>query len=426
MSRRLPAARTLLALPAGLALLVGIDAGLSLLDAWPPFPSGRLGDVHGILMVLGFVGTLIALERAVALGTPVGYVAPVLLGAGGLLLLPARTGELGALLLVLGALALCLLYVPLWRRQRDDAVLLSALGAVSLLGGALLWRGGADMSQTVPWLAGFVILTIAGERLELARIVMPPTAGRDLVLLGSALAVAITTSTLFPAVGSPMLGLVLLGLAGWLVAHDVSRRTVRSSGLPRFAACCMLAGQAWLVVAGAIWLVGGARLDGRPYDAVVHAVFLGFTISMIMAHAPSILPAVTRVPLPYRPVMYAPWVLLQLTLVLRVWGGDAMGSELARRVGGAGNAVALLLFLVVAVGSAVIGPATRTSTPFPTRDEVPACASPSATHAPGLLVRSRGPVHAASGRCATCRSWAGWWPWWWSRSSTRSSRRRGG
>lgn len=364
MTARRPAPRTLFALPAGLALLIGIDAGLSLLDAWPPVNSGRLGDIHGILMVLGFVGTLITLERAVALGRPIGYAAPVLLGVGAMLLIPEPTGRIGATLIPAGALALCLLYVPLWRRNRDDAVLISALGAVSAFCGALLWRGGADTAQIVPWLAGFVILTIAGERLELARLAMPPNAGRDLVILGSALATAIVAATLWPVVGTPLLGVVLLALTAWLVRHDVARRTINGSGLPRFAACCMLAGQVWLVVAGIVWLIAGPTRDGASYDAVVHAVFLGFTISMIMAHAPSILPAVTRVPLPYRSVMYAPWLLLQLSLVVRLWGGDALGSELARRIGGAGNAIALLLFLIVALGSAVRGAPART-TPHP-------------------------------------------------------------
>lgn len=366
-TRRRPAARALLAIPAGLALLVGIDAGLGLMHVWAPVESGRLESVHGVLMVLGFVGTLIALERAVALGRPLGYAAPGLLGAGALGLLNARTDHVAGWFIVAGALAMCLVYVPLWRRQRDDAVLISALGAVAALGGALLWRGGADTSVTIPWLAGFLILTIAGERLELARLAMPPRAGRDLVLLAAAVLTGIAAATLFPVVGAPLLGLAVLALAAWLVTHDVARRTVRGSGLPRFAAYCMLAGQAWLAIAGAIWLVAGRVLSGPAYDAVVHAVFLGFAISMIMAHAPSILPAVTRVPLPYRPVMYLPWALLQVSLVVRLWGGDALGNELARQVGGAGNALALLLFLLVAVGSAVVGtaPATR-------REAVPA------------------------------------------------------
>ena len=334
MSTRRPAPRTLFALPAGIALLVGVDAGLSLLDAWPPVDSGRLGEVHGIVMVLGFVGTLIALERAVALGRPVGYAAPALLGLGALLLVPESTGAIGAFLITAGALALCLLYVPLWQRNRDDAVLVSALGAVCALGGALLWRGGAETSQTIPWLAGFVILTIGGERLELARLAMPPTAGRDLVLLSSVLASAVVAATLWPTVGTPALGLALLALTAWLVRHDVARRTVNGSGLPRFAAVC-----------------------------------IGFTISMIMAHASSILPAVTRVPLPYRSVMYVPWALLQLSLVLRLWGGDALGNEMARRVGGAGNAIALLLFLLVAIGSTVRGAPPRPARPARTVEQ---------------------------------------------------------
>lgn len=363
MSTRRPAGRALLVLPAGLALLVGIDAGLGLMDAWPPVSSGRLEDVHGILMALGFVGTLIALERAVAWGHPLGYAAPVLLGAAALLVLaPSEPAErLGRALLPAGAVALALLYLPLWRRQRDDAVAVSALGAVCATGGALLWAGGVDTALTVPWLAGFVVLTIAGERLELARLAMPAGAGRDLVLLAAAVAVAVTATTLWPQAGAALLGLALLALAAWLMRHDVARRTIRGDGLPRFAAACMLTGQAWLAIAGGIWLVAGAVTDGPAYDAVVHAVFLGFAMSMIFAHAPTILPAVTRVPLPYVPVMWLPWLLLQVSLVARLWGGDALGLDLALRLGGAGNAVAVLAFLAVAVGSAVRGVPVATS-----------------------------------------------------------------
>lgn len=354
-ARRVPAPRALLALPAGLAMVAGVDAGLTLLGVWAPVSSGRLGEVHGVLMVLGFVGTLVALERAVALGRQAGYAAPALLGAGGLALLAPRVSGLGMPLLVAGTAALALLYVPLWRRQRDDAVLVSALGSVLGLGGALLVTGGADVPTALPWLAGFLVLTIAGERLELARLAMPPGAGGVLVALGAAVALVVAATTLWPRAGGALLGLSTLGLVAWLVAHDVARRTVRGTGLPRFAGASMLAGQAWLAVAGGVWLAVGQPAEGAAYDAVVHAVFLGFAISMIMAHASTILPAVTRVPLPYRPAMWAPWLLLQVSLVVRLWGGDALGHEVAREVGGAGNALALLLFFAVAVASAVRG-----------------------------------------------------------------------
>ena len=358
--RRIPAPRALLALPAGVALVVGIDAGLTLLGVWAPVPSGRLSEVHGVLMVLGFVGTLIALERAVALGRTWGYAAPALMGGGALALLAPGVDRAGLPLLTMGTAVLCLVYVPLWRRQRDDAVLVSALGAVLAFGGAALILGGADVPITLPWLAGFLVLTIAGERLELARLAMPAGAGTTLVLLGIAITVTVPAATMWPRFGASLLGLSVLLLSGWLVTHDVARRTVRGTGLPRFAAACMLAGQAWLVVAGGLWLVVGQPMDGVAYDALVHAVFLGFSISMIMAHASSILPAVTRVALPYRPVMWAPWLLLQVSLVVRLWGGDALGNDLAREVGGAGNALALLLFFAVAIGSTVVGEPART------------------------------------------------------------------
>lgn len=353
--RRGLAPRTLLLIPASVAMLVGVAAGLTLLGVWSPVSSGRLGEAHGVLMTLGFLGTLIALERAVALGRPLGYLAPTLSGAGALSLLAPTAQGIGLPLVAVGAAGLCLLYVPLWRRSRDDAVLVSALGAVLALGGALLLLGGAGVPESVPWLAGFVILTIAGERLELARLAMPKQAGAALVALGLALTLGVPATTLWPRAGAAVLGLSVLGLTAWLVCYDVARRTIRGTGLPRYAAACMLTGQVWLAVAGVVWLVAGQRVDGPAYDTVVHAVFLGFAISMIMAHAPTILPAVTRVELPYRPSMWLPWLLLQISLVVRLWGGDALGSDLAREIGGVGNALAVLLFFAVAIGSAVAG-----------------------------------------------------------------------
>ncbi|SES48747.1 hypothetical protein SAMN05216199_0183 [Pedococcus cremeus] len=346
--RRLP-----FLLPAGLALLLGVDAGLRLLGA-PALPlSQRLPVVHGPLLVLGFVGTLVALERAVALRRPAGYAAPALLGVGGLLLvapLPLRAGQS---LLTAGAAALAMVYVALWRRQRDDAVLIQALGAVLATGGALLWLGSVPVPRLLPWLAGFVVLTIAGERLELARLqILSSGSAAALVLTAAAVTVSAVASLLWPTAGFPLLGASLLILVGWLAVHDVARRTVRARGLPRFIAVCLLAGYAWLAVAGGTWLLAGPVLDGPAYDAAVHGVFLGFTLSMIMAHAPVILPAVLRVRLPYRASMYAPALLLQASLVVRALVGDAWGVEVARRAGGIGNAAAVLLFLGVMVWSA--------------------------------------------------------------------------
>lgn len=343
-------ARPLLLLPAGISLLAGLDAALLLLHLPAPVDADRLPEVHGMLLVLGFVGTLIALERAVALGTAWAPAAPALLGGGAVLTLTPAPLLVGQLVLLAGALAMVAVYVPLWRRQADDAVLVQALGAVLAAGAALLWAGGVDVPQLLPWLVGFVVLTIAGERLELARLAMGPSAGPVLVLLATSLAAAVVASLLAPRAGSVALGAALAVLVGWLATHDVARRTVRATGLTRYMAVCMLAGYAWAAVAAAVWLTSGSVVDGARYDAVVHAVFLGFTISMVMAHAPVIFPVVTGRRIAYHPVLYGPVALLHASLAVRVWLGDGLDVPHAWQAGAVLNIVALLGFIGV-VGS---------------------------------------------------------------------------
>lgn len=343
--------RVVLVLPAGVALLAGLDAALLLLDLPAPLSAARLPEVHGVLLVLGFVGTLVSLERALALGRPVGFAAPALLGLAGLLLVSPAPLALARSVLVAGTAALVGLYVPLWRRQRDEAVLVQALGAVLALGAAVLWLGSVPVPTLLPWLVGFVVLTIGGERLELARLAMGPDAGTRLVALALAFATAVLLALLRPGAGYPLLGAALLALVAWLAVHDVAPRTVTSTGLPRYMAGCMLAGYGWLLVAAAAWMVAGRAADGATYDLVVHAVFLGFTLSMVLAHAPVILPAVLGRPLPYTPALVVPAVLLHASLALRLWVGDGLGHEVAWRVGGLLNVVALLAFVAVVLWS---------------------------------------------------------------------------
>ncbi|HQR28041.1 MAG TPA: hypothetical protein PLP61_13460 [Nocardioides sp.] len=343
--------RVVLVLPAGVALLAGLDAALLLLDLPAPLSTARLPEVHGVLLVLGFVGTLVSLERAVALGRPLGFAAPALLGLAGMLLVSPAPLVLARSVLVAGTAALVLLYLPLWCRQRDEAVLVQALGAVLALGAAVLWLGSVPVPTLLPWLVGFVVLTVGGERLELARLAMGPDAGTRLVALALAFVAGVLLALLRPGAGYPLLGAALLALVAWLVVHDVARRTVTTTGLPRYMAGCMLAGYGWLLVAAGAWLVAGRAADGAAYDLVVHAVFLGFTLSMVLAHAPVILPAVLGRPLPYTPALVVPAVLLHASLALRLWVGDGLGHEVAWRIGGLLNVVALLAFVAVVLWS---------------------------------------------------------------------------
>ncbi|MFG2053200.1 hypothetical protein ACGFI9_04130 [Micromonospora sp. NPDC048930] len=339
----------------GFALLTGLYAALLLLDLPLPAPSAPLEQVHGPLMVLGFVGTLVALERAVALGSRWALLAPACSGVAALTLVLTGPTLAARLLLMLAAVLLLLIYRRLWQRQPGPALLAQGLGAFAWYAATLLWLAGATVPEFVPWLATFVVATIAGERLELAHLALPrygvPWFGAAL----GALTAGVTASTLWPGVGAQLFGVGLLATVGWLVVHDVARRTARSVGLPRYVAVGLLAGYAWLALAGLLWAGAGPATTGPRYDATLHAVFLGFTMSMIFVHAPVILPAVLRRPLPYHPWLYAPLALLHASLLARVVVGDALGVRPVWVVAGVLNVLSVLAFLacvLIGAGSA--------------------------------------------------------------------------
>lgn len=349
--------RLVFLIPAVVAVLAGLDAALLLLGLPAPVTTERLPQVHGFLLVFGFVGTLIALERSVALGRWFGYFSPALLGIGGIALITQAPLEVGKSLLLSGCFAMIAVYIPLWRRSRDVAVVVQIFGAVLGAGGAMLWLGGVSIDVLLPWLVGFVVLTIAGERLELARIVaLQPHAGRRFLAACTAFAISIVAALLWPSVGYPLLGMALLALVAWLAVYDIARRTIRGKGLVRFSAACLLAGYAWLACTAMIWILSGHAVEGAAYDAVIHAVFLGFTMSMIFAHASVILPAVLRRPLPYHPIFILPAALLHLSLILRLVVGDAREVTVAWQWGGVLNIVSMLLFFVLAAWSSVRTP----------------------------------------------------------------------
>ncbi|MBS1675401.1 MAG: hypothetical protein JSS74_15710 [Actinobacteria bacterium] len=356
---RRPSWRLIWMLPAGLGLLAGLDAGLLLLGLPAPVAAARLPQVHGMLLVLGVVGTLIALERATALDRWWGYLAPGLLGLGGIALLtPAVPLLLAKGIVVAGSAAFTLVYLPLWRRQYDAATLTQLVGAALALAGSVIWLGQDDFARVVPWMIGFVVLTIAAERVELARITMGPGAGTRLLVHAWLLTAALVVGLAAPTAGAILLGLVLLALTAWLIVHDVARRTIRAGGVTRYMAACILAGYAWLALAGLVLLLGAPTSPHR-YDAVVHAVFLGYTFSMIMAHATTILPAVLRVDVPFRAAFWIPAVLLQLALIARIWIGDGLGLVDGWRWGGVLGVAALLLLVLTAVLSAVASSASK-------------------------------------------------------------------
>lgn len=341
----------------GVCLVIGLNLALSLLGVWAPIPTAETdAAIHGQIMTFGFVGTLICLERVIALRETWALIAPTALGIGGILLL-LPDPMLGRILQVAGMALLVVVYARLAKRGLTIPLSIQILGAVFGLGALLLWWAGAATWSLVPWIAGYVVFTIVGERVELAHISLPR--GADKLAWGLSLGLAFSiVAVLAVGGGGEFVGVLLIAQALWLMRYDVARTTVRNSGLPRYSAANMIAAMFWLMIAGVSWLLGGSLVASPVYDTVVHSVTIGFTMSMIMAHAPIILPAVIRRPLPYRPFLWLPTVFLNIGLFIRLIG-DVRGLGVTWQIGGSILVLTILGFLIGAAGSSVAGQSKR-------------------------------------------------------------------
>lgn len=326
------------------ALLTGLWAGLLRMGWQWPSLNPLLAMSHGPLMVCGFLGVLIGLERAVGLGRRWVFAAPASTALGVLLMLLRLEPFEGALLITLGSALLVIALLELMRIQPALFTGTIVLGAALWLAGNLIWLAGYPVAVVTLWWMGFLVCTIAGERLELSRLLRLSALSQALfavciVLLLTGLIVALFD---YPT-GVGALGVSLTTLAAWLLVYDIARRRVKAGELARFISLNLLSGFVWLAVGGALMVWRGGFMAGPFYDAMLHAVFLGFVFTMIFAHAPIIFPALLRMSMVYTPRFYAHMILLNLTLILRV-AGDLIPWQPARLWGGLLNALVLLFF----------------------------------------------------------------------------------
>ena len=332
------AVRVALLVLAAASLVAGVLGGLMRLGTPVSLPVAAAS--HGALMVGGFLGTVISLERAVALGSRWAYAAPLASGLA-LLLTLAGAADASAVLMLLAPALFLAASVAIVRRQATVHTVLLAVAAVAWgVGNALHVLGQAHVAY--PWWFAFLVLTIAAERLELTRLVKRRAAAHPLfasvvvlLLAGAGLA------AVEPRWGALAFGAGLCALAAWLAAFDIARRTVRAGGLAGYAATALLGGYAWLAVAGLAWACASFHPGLR--DAALHALGLGFVLSMILAHAPIIVPVIARVRIAFVPFFYVPLALLHLSLLLRVVAGAA--DPAWRLAGGVLNAAVVVLFI---------------------------------------------------------------------------------
>lgn len=155
---------------AGLALLAALWLGLRRLGWELPQPARPYPAAHGPLMVSAFLGTLIGLERAAALGKKWTYGAPLLTALAALVAIFFPPSWLAPALFAAGSLFLVAIFIYLYRLRPANFFIVIGAGAFLWLVGNAVRAAGLPLHRTAPWWIGFLVLTIAGERLELSRL----------------------------------------------------------------------------------------------------------------------------------------------------------------------------------------------------------------------------------------------------------------
>jgi len=292
----------MLVIPAIVSMLFGLY--LALVRSGFSLPGSSLSLSHAQVMVVGFLGSLIALERAVSIKKLWSYFAPPLMFVASLLSLYSPifmlVGFVGALVMF-GVFA----YLVLRYGRRPQWVVMG-VAALLLSAGNLLYAFSTPITYVLHYWLMFLVLTIAGERLELSILLISKRG-----VMGT-FYIPVILSVIGVIFGSEVIiGLSYILLALWLFYYDVATRNLRASGLVRFVAVTLILGYVWLAFGGI------ALILNLPYDLRIHAITLGFVFSMIFAHAPIIFPAVLGGRSRFSPSLYIPVALLHISLIVR-------------------------------------------------------------------------------------------------------------
>lgn len=315
-----------------LALVLGIITGWERLG-WQTARELPHGE-HGGLMVACFLGGLVMLERAVAIGKPWSYSGSALCAVG-LILFLLDLPYLATVSITLAAAVYVFMLVRQQSMHHEKSNLISLLGAFCLLTGNALLLIHDLYPISVNWWMGFLLFTILGERLSLSQEL---SSGNIWSLI---LVILVITGLLLPfhGAGAPVFGSGLLLTGLWLLFSE--RYSFRINKLKRYMNLAIVFACGWLVVTGTLLLA-----DPTYYDALLHSFFVGFTFSMIFAHAPMMVPRVFRFDAKlYHPAFYYLLIALQLSLISRILG-SLQGHELMIRWGGLLNGVIILAFLL--------------------------------------------------------------------------------
>jgi hypothetical protein len=152
-------------------------------------------------------------------------------------------------------------------RQPALFTVILTIAAACWVGGTLVWLEEAPAAYVAGWWLAFLVLTIAAERLELSRLLSPPSSSQLTFILATALLIIGVVRGELASATAPFSGVGLLAVTVWLVRHDIALR-IRLSGQARFSAACLLAGYFWLGLSGLVLLVAAPATRGAPAETL--------------------------------------------------------------------------------------------------------------------------------------------------------------
>lgn len=325
-------------------LVFGILAGLGRLG-WS-FPVTGAIVHHGAIMVGGFLGTLVSLEKVIPLKKKAYLLIPVI-SASGIIAFSNGQFETGTILLITASAGLAGIYLIYLGRQGEYYLYLMFTGAVCWCIGNVMLLSQRFYPIAFPWWMGFLLFTIVSERLELSKF-LPVTRAAKIFLLGSLGLFLIGLIVPFHGPGTYFSGTALVLISLWLLRYDIVRVNIRKKGLTRFTGYALIFGYTAMLLDG-IFLMTFPEVP-YAYDAIVHTFFLGFVFSMIFAHGPIILPGVLGISgKPYHPFLYVPLFTMAFSVLMRITADAGILPEPFRMVSGWLSASAILLYFLTLI-----------------------------------------------------------------------------
>jgi hypothetical protein len=326
------------------SLITGLLAGLDRIGWILPLKQVSLN--HGAIMVGGFLGTLISLEKIISLKRNILYVFPTISGAS-VVLFFVRQPIYSIASLLFASAGLSIIFVLYWIRERSMIYFLMVAGAACWFTGNILLIIYNFYPIALPWWMAFALLIITAERLELMKF-LPVSKNQIFVFIAFLLAFVVACMISFHSVGNYVAALSMVGISIWLMRHDVVALNLKKQGLPRYVGVALLSGYLALLMSGIFLPV----LKDQPlgYDILVHSFFIGFVFSMIFAHGPIILPGVLGISSkPYHPIFFLWLTVLHGSWITRAISDITLDMQL-RKYSGLASAIAIIgYFLSLAV-----------------------------------------------------------------------------